>query len=159
MLSCVTYFWGFCLFYPNLIIANNMEFELYDENAVLRLMMGGDQTAFRQLFDHHRRKIYYVAQKLLRDDNHAADVLQEVFVKVWLHRGMLAEITNFNAWLNTVLRNEIFTVFRETRREEYLLRGDQSVFFHFPVHLTGNSNFFYRWLVDHCLSLRQFPAD
>jgi RNA polymerase sigma-70 factor (family 1) len=96
--------------------------ELYNEDAVLLLMAQGDEDAFRRLYDHYRKKVYYVAREMLRDDDQAADVLQEVFIKLWQHREKLPDILNFNAWLNTVTRHEILMVFRKMAREDQLLR-------------------------------------
>jgi RNA polymerase sigma-70 factor (ECF subfamily) len=43
----------------------------------------------------------------------AEDVVQEVFIKLWMNKEKLPAIENFNAYLNTVTRNHIFNNLRK----------------------------------------------
>lgn len=82
----------------------------------------GNENAFRELYELYRNKIYFVSWKLLKSDSSAEDVLQEVFLKIWINRSKLPEIENFNAYLNTLLRNHIFNKLRKQANEERFVR-------------------------------------
>lgn len=94
----------------------------YDEVALLRLISEGDAIAFRQLFERHKGKVYYIAREMLHSDEAAQDAVQEIFLKIWLHNQRLAGINNFTAYLNTITRNHIYNVLRKEAGQEKLLR-------------------------------------
>lgn len=58
---------------------------------------------YRELVGEHRDRVYTLARALLRDREAAADVTQEVLIRLWRH---LPELQgNFSAWLARVTRN------------------------------------------------------
>lgn len=85
----------------------------YDEKELLALIALGNQAAFTQLFDRYRRKVLFIASDLLRSNEAAEDVLQNVFTKIWLNRARATEINQFSAYLNRMIRNEVFDLLRK----------------------------------------------
>lgn len=83
----------------------------------------GDETAFVRLFEKHRAKVYFVAQKLLKSDINSKDVLQEVFTGIWLNRESLHEVENFSAYLHTMVRNNIYSKLRRKKAEGKVIRA------------------------------------
>jgi len=81
----------------------------------------GDEYAFRQLFDQYRNKIFSIAWKITGVKSAAEDVVQEVFIKLWMNKEKLAEVENFNAYLNTITRNHIFNNLRKVAYEQTFL--------------------------------------
>jgi RNA polymerase sigma-70 factor (ECF subfamily) len=53
----------------------------------------------------------------LTDDQAAADLLQETFLRVWKYRGSLAGTARFSTWLYTVTRNVCMDHLRQSARE------------------------------------------
>lgn len=94
----------------------------YNEIDLLKKVAEGNEPAFRTLFDLHRDKIYYIAYRLLKTEAASEDVVQEVFIKLWLNREKLAPLDNFPAYLNTITRNHIFSQLRKLATEEAYLR-------------------------------------
>lgn len=82
----------------------------------------GDETAFVRLFEKHRAKVYFVAQKLLKSDINSKDVLQEVFTTLWLNRESLPDIENFDAYLHTMVRNNLYSKLRRKKAEVKAIR-------------------------------------
>ncbi len=50
---------------------------------VMAAVAGGDRRAFGQLYDEFAPRVYAVCRAVLRDDAHAEEVSQEVFLKIW----------------------------------------------------------------------------
>ena len=71
-------------------------------------MANGDELAFTRLFDNYRDKIYSIAFKITRSTTVAEEIVQDVFLKIWLRRDRLIEIENFNAYLFVVTRNHVY---------------------------------------------------
>ncbi len=57
------------------------------------------------------------AVSLCGDMTRADDLVQETFLKAWVHRDSFDEGTNLRAWLFTILRNTYFSEMRRRRRE------------------------------------------
>lgn len=92
------------------------------ENELLIQASTGNEKAFRLLYDMFRNKIFSIASKLTGLESAAEDVVQEVFIKLWLHKEKLSEINHFNSYLNTLIRNHIFNALRKIAHEDAFLR-------------------------------------
>jgi RNA polymerase sigma-70 factor (family 1) len=76
-----------------------------EQGELLKLIAGGDEIAFRQLYDLYAGKIYTLAITYLKSPTTAQDIVQEVFIKVWEKRSKLHEVKNFPAYLHVMTRN------------------------------------------------------
>lgn len=99
------------------------DISIYEEKALIAQVAKSDENAFRLLFSRYRHKIFYIARKLLQSDSLAEDVLQEIFLKIWIHREQLPEVINFKAYLNTITRNHVYNTLRKVANEEKLIGG------------------------------------
>lgn len=55
----------------------------YSEEELLLLLQTRQESAFEYLYDNYSSALYGVLLAVLRDSDHANDLLQEVFVKIW----------------------------------------------------------------------------
>lgn len=85
------------------------------ERELLLLIADGDQEAFRSLFDAYRNKIYTIGLDLTGSPAAAEDVVQDVFLKIWVRRDTLREVTHFRAYLFTTTRNHILELLRRDK--------------------------------------------
>lgn len=86
---------------------------LYEEKKLLTKIAEGDQTAFCTLFDYYRKYVYSFGRKLTRSEEMGEEIVQDVFLKVWLGRDKLKSVDNFGAYINTLVRNHSFNLLRE----------------------------------------------
>ena len=93
------------------------------EKQLLIQASQGDEKAFRELYNMYRSKIYSIACKLTGVESAAEDIVQEVFIKLWMHRDKMSEINYFNSYLNTITRNHIFNTLRKIAHEDAFLRN------------------------------------
>jgi RNA polymerase sigma-70 factor (family 1) len=83
-------------------------FDTYNESDLLEQLKAGNEKAFTQLFDHFRGTVYGVAFKFLRSPVLAEEIVQDVFMKLWLKRGELDAVKRLDAYLFVMARNFIF---------------------------------------------------
>jgi len=57
------------------------------------------------------KKLYCMAYNLLRDKTLAQELVQDVFVKLWLNRNEIKHVENTQAYLLKALRNKIYDHF------------------------------------------------
>lgn len=77
----------------------------------------GDETAFRSLYHRYNAVLLGSVKKLLKSDTAVEEVLQEVFLKVWLVRHTLRDIENPGGWLYTLAANYSLSALRKHARE------------------------------------------
>lgn len=82
--------------------------KVYIEREVLLQTAKGDESAFRLLFNEHWQNIYRVAYILTKSTLTAEDMVQEIFMKLWIKREQLPKIENFRNYLFIVARNHIY---------------------------------------------------
>lgn len=91
---------------------------LHNERELLLAMAKGDEKAFRQLFNHYWPHIYSVAFAFTKSIVLSEEIVQDVFLKVWLKRELLTPVKNFKGYLFTVARNHIYNELRKKSCEQ-----------------------------------------
>lgn len=94
----------------------------YNENELLAKVALGEETAFRELFERYKHKIYSFALYLTHSDSIAEEVTQEIFIKIWNHRSQLQEINYFKSWLRVLIRNHTYTILHRIAQERIILK-------------------------------------
>ncbi len=95
--------------------------EPVNEVMLLHQLAGGDREAFRRLYDNYRDKLYYYILRLTTSKQLAEDILQEVFIRVWMDRDKMADIRSFDAWIFTLAKYKIINGFRRLSMEHAIL--------------------------------------
>ena len=104
--------------------------ETYNETEIITLVSQGDEQAFARLFAHYQNKIYGVALKLTRSTTLAEEIVEDVFLKIWLKRGDLLQIQNFSAYLFTITRNHVYKSLKQIAKNYqtvYLTENIQTI--------------------------------
>lgn len=76
-----------------------------DKLLVIQLMIG-NHKAFRKLFDTYRNDLYKFSLSMVHSKIYAEEIVQDVFLKVWLKRESLNPEMSFRAYLFTITRNK-----------------------------------------------------
>lgn len=74
---------------------------------------GGDREAFSRLVGTSYDSLYRTARLILRDDDRAADAVQEALLSAWLHIRAVRDADRFEAWLRRLL---VHACYREAKR-------------------------------------------
>ena len=79
------------------------------EQEILQKLAEGNQEAFRAIFMRYYPKIRGFVFGLLKSDDDAEDVTQEIFARVWLKRESFAEVRNVGVYLFVLSRNMTYS--------------------------------------------------
>ena len=100
---------------------------LFNESELLAKIAGGDELAFRILYEKYSKKIYTLSVRLLHSAILAEEVRQEVFLKFWMLGSDLTTIDSVEAYLRTLTRNRCLNVLRrivlENKSEKELTKN------------------------------------
>lgn len=86
---------------------------LNNTQSLLQRVAAGDEQAFRVFFHEYSNNIYTVAFMLTKSAVMAEDMVQEIFLKLWLNRTALPEVTNIRGYIFIHARNHIFNELRK----------------------------------------------
>lgn len=94
-----------------------------DEQQLIRQAQAGDQAAFERLVERYQKPVYHQALRLLSNQEDAADVTQEVFLKVWRNLPSFRGESGFSTWLYRLTDNAAIDLLRREKKR----RGDPSL--------------------------------
>lgn len=89
------------------------DISLTDERDLLQKVALGDGDAYTILFRHYSGQVYDVAMLYLRDSGLAREIVQEVFMKVWLKKADMQQVKQFRDYLFILTRNHIYDGFKK----------------------------------------------
>jgi RNA polymerase sigma-70 factor (family 1) len=72
---------------------------------------GLTEEKFAQVYKALWEKLYCVGYNHLRDKSLTQELVQDVFVKLWLNRAEIKHVNDVEAYLSTALRNKIYDHF------------------------------------------------
>lgn len=78
----------------------------------------GDAGAFKALFECFSPKVYGYALKITHCELTAEELVQDVFLKIWLNRRSLGAVEHFPAYLFTITRNAAFNILKRLAIEQ-----------------------------------------
>ncbi len=76
-----------------------------EDRQLVARVQEGDQRAFRILFDRYHRRAFAVAFGVVKNQQDAADIVQDGFVKVHRHIAKFQGSSSFYTWLYRIIMN------------------------------------------------------
>jgi RNA polymerase sigma factor (sigma-70 family) len=87
----------------------------WSDGELIEACIRGDQQAWEQLVYRYQRLIYSVALALCREQEIAADVLQQVCLELYQRLDEIRKIESLRSWLMTVTRRKTFSYLRSLK--------------------------------------------
>jgi RNA polymerase sigma-70 factor (ECF subfamily) len=76
-----------------------------DEQELIQRLARGDRSAFREMVETHKKKIYFLALDMVGNPADAEDVSQEVFLRVFRSFKTFHQDARLGAWLYRITYN------------------------------------------------------
>ncbi|RQP18910.1 MAG: sigma-70 family RNA polymerase sigma factor, partial [Parapedobacter sp.] len=90
------------------------------DSSIIRRLMAGDEVAFRIIYDLHSGKVYQLAYRFLKDASWSEEIVQDVFLKLWLNREGLNEQGDMWVYLYVISKRLCLNKLREIRKSPVL---------------------------------------
>lgn len=88
--------------------------------GVLLSLKNGERCAFREIFETYHKRLYYFVFSFTKSDFATEDILQEVFVKVWMKRETIDPSCSFDSYIYIIARNQTYNHLRRIANQESL---------------------------------------
>jgi RNA polymerase sigma-70 factor (family 1) len=83
-------------------------YSAYTDHELADLLKQGNQNAFTEIYQRYKGELYLYACKIVRDEDLAADLVQEVLISLWDRRTSVVFKTSVVAYLFTAIRYRFF---------------------------------------------------
>ncbi len=80
-------------------------YNIHNELELFSLIAKGDEDAFSKIFHHYNSRLFSAVLKLVKNRQQAEEVIQELFLTLWLKRAGLPEIAHPGSWLLKIATN------------------------------------------------------
>lgn len=96
----------------------NPNFQHIIDITLFERLANGDEDAFAAIVHTIYKRLFPFAVSLVKSEAEADDLMQEVFLKIWLHRTEFTHIENPVGWIHTVVANTAANHIRSQLRRE-----------------------------------------
>lgn len=92
------------------------------DSTLLERIAAGDEAAFQQLFNQYSDRIYGVAFTYTKCPLLSEEIVQEVFLKIWIKRNTLPAVINIADYIFIIARNQVMNMLRRSKMEKAYLK-------------------------------------
>ncbi len=86
-------------------------------NTLLPDLRDGSELAFNELYRICFKPLYRKIYSMVKDENIADEVVQELFVRIWQKRENLKTGENFRVYLFTIAQNLVYDYYRKVAKD------------------------------------------
>ena len=95
----------------------------YDIKKLFLHVGEGNELAFKAIIDFYKERFYGASLKMTHSGDIAEEIVQEVFVSLWIKRVQVAAANNPEGYLFAMLHNNIYAHFRKLALEKAMKRN------------------------------------
>ena len=95
-----------------------------DERQIVRRAQKGDKAAFELLVQRHQHRVFAVARGIVKRQEDAEDVAQQVFVKAYFSLKRFDQRAAFSTWLYKITVNECWDLLRKRKARPLVYESD-----------------------------------
>ncbi|HEX8882499.1 MAG TPA: sigma-70 family RNA polymerase sigma factor [Candidatus Acidoferrum sp.] len=95
-----------------------------DERLLVAEAKSGSSSAFAELYERHRLKIYHITLRILRNQQDAEDAAQRSFQRAFTNLPRFRGDSKFSTWVNRIAINEALMMLRGRRTSTPLFESD-----------------------------------
>lgn len=99
-----------------------MKHSLTDDHEIITRIRAGDKDSFAILVDKYSQKVFQSCMGFLHDEDDAADLTQDVFVKVFEKLGDFRGDASFSTWLYRIALNMALNHSRKLKLKRFFYR-------------------------------------
>lgn len=92
------------------------------QKTLLIQLSQGDESAFNALYKAYSRPLYLRVINMIKSEDDADEIIQELFVKIWENRSNISEVKFFQSYIYTIANNLVYNYFRKINHDQALIQ-------------------------------------
>lgn len=126
-----------------------------NEKDLLLKVAQGNEECFRQIFLKYHQLLGTHVYRITNSVDMAEEIVQDIFLKIWMSREILAEVHNFKAYLFVVSKNHTLNCIRKLSKERMHIKQIEEDFARNYIYSETDFDI-YHTLLDEAIN--QLPA-
>lgn len=103
-----------------------VDYRKSDEAELVRRVQARDEIAFREVVDRFQSKVFSIIYGILRNQNDAEDIAQQVFAKIYFSIGNFDFRSSLLTWIYKITVNECYDYLRKKKVRKLVYESDFS---------------------------------
>lgn len=95
--------------------------DLIEDTELFGRLAQGDEQAFELIFHHYNRRLYPFVLNMVRSEETAKELVQDVFVHLWLKRELLADVQHPTSYLFNIASNRTLNFLKQVNTNARLM--------------------------------------
>jgi len=116
--------------------------DLSERNELIKVS-NGDEMAYSQLYYRYHQQLGKHVFRITNSLDLAEEIVQDVFLKIWLNREVLAGVQNFKAYLFVISKNHTLNCLRKLSLERQHMNNIEESYTSLLVDSGSDSNDYY----------------
>jgi len=96
------------------------------DKEVLILAQKGNLKAFEKILSFYEKMIFNYCLRIVRNKEEAEDIVQNTFIKVYMHRKFIDPEKNIKTWIFTIATNTAYDFLRSKKRKNEISLDEMS---------------------------------
>ena len=97
--------------------------DLYNDRTLFIQISAGDEKAFRTIFDLYKVELFSVVMRLTKSQIIAEEIIQEVFISLWISREHLIKVEQPTSYIYRILFNRIGNYLKKEANRQRIIRA------------------------------------
>jgi RNA polymerase sigma-70 factor (ECF subfamily) len=107
-------------------VSNKVDHRTNDESRLIERAKARDEAAFRELVEKYQSKVFSIIYGILRNQNDAEDIAQQVFTKIYFSIQNFDSRSSLLTWIYKITTNECYDYLRKKRVRKLVYESDVS---------------------------------
>ncbi len=86
-----------------------MKYQVENECILIKNLMNGDRSSFDRIYDLYAGRLYAFSLDFCKEKADAEDIVQDVFIRLWINRGSIRNTDSVKSLLFAMARNALIS--------------------------------------------------
>lgn len=86
-------------------------------------LAGGDEKAFEVIYRHYTKRLYPYVQKIVKTPEFAEELIQDIFVQLWINRHVFADVQHPTSYLFSIANRQALKYMKKIANDARILKS------------------------------------